>query len=206
MNKLISSSIIFALFFFALQNVKGQSPSKSSVIGINLSKLTKVNGLMINVFPKDYSDSTSFPTVNGIELGVSPITIFFPFLVAIHSIDPDFHQPLLDNIKFQHHKKINGIQVSLLNMEPTLINGVDINASGSFESKVNGITCSLIINKHHKINGLTVSIMGNHDTECNGVQVGLFNSSKKLRGFQFGLWNKNEKRSLPFINWYFGKK
>jgi len=199
---LLKFSILFFFIFGSHQKIYGQN----SIIGISPSKLKKVNGLMFNVYPMEHSDSTSFPTINGIELGVCPLTIFFPFLIAIHSIDPDFHQPLLDNIKFQNHKKINGIQVSFLNMEPTLINGIDINASGSFESKVNGLTCSMIINKHHKMNGLTIGIMGNHDTECNGVQVGLFNSSKKLRGFQFGLWNKNEKRSLPFINWYFGKK
>ena len=202
MKTLLKFSILFIIIFCFTQKINGQN----SIIGISPSKLEKVNGLMINVYPKDYSDSTNFPTINGIELGVCPLTIFFPFLIAIYSLDPDFHQPLLDHKKFQNHKKINGVHVSFFNMEPTLINGLDINASGSFESNVNGITCSLVINKHHNMNGLTIAILGNHDTKCNGVQVGLFNSSKKLRGFQFGLWNKNEKRSLPFINWNFGKK
>jgi hypothetical protein len=36
-----------------------------------------------------------------------------------------------------------------------------------------------------------------------GVQIALFNSSMNFKGIQIGLWNKNQKRSLPFINWNF---
>lgn len=36
-----------------------------------------------------------------------------------------------------------------------------------------------------------------------GVQIGAVNQAKKLKGIQFGLWNVNEKRSLPIFNWNF---
>lgn len=39
-----------------------------------------------------------------------------------------------------------------------------------------------------------------------GVQIGLVNNAAKLRGFQIGLWNTNQKRSLPLFNWCFEKE
>jgi hypothetical protein len=58
-------------------------------------------------------------------------------------------------------------------------------------------------NSHYIVNGLTIGLLGNHDVRCNGVQIGLSNASTDLRGFQLGLWNRNQSRSLPFINWSF---
>jgi hypothetical protein len=34
-----------------------------------------------------------------------------------------------------------------------------------------------------------------------GLQIGIFNASKHTKGVQLGIWNKNEKRKLPIINW-----
>jgi len=88
-------------------------------------------------------------------------------------------------------------------MEPTIVNGLDINITGSLESKTNGLTISLVMNKHYISNGLTFALIGNHDTKCNGVQIGLINSAVDLKGLQIGLWNKNQKRNMPIINWNF---
>ena len=85
----------------------------------------------------------------------------------------------------------------------TVINGLDINASGSFESVTNGVTVSAATNNHYVINGLTIATIANSDFKCHGVQIAMFNSCKDLKGLQFGLWNKNQRRSLPFINWAF---
>ena len=164
---------------------------------------------MFNYWPRNQGSKfpDNYPQINGIELNINPLGAFMPFLLTINSLDPETHQPLssenIEAINFKEYKHINGLQIGLINMEKSVINGLDINASGSFESKTNGITLSLVMNKHYVVNGVTFATIGNHDIKCNGVQIGLFNSCKDLKGIQIGLWNKNQKRSLPFINWNF---
>lgn len=171
------------------------------------SKVTHMYGFMFNFWPRDdfYNDGI-YPRIYGAEINLMPIGIFSPFVLAVHSLDPETHKPpfeTLDSIDFRKFKIIDGLQIGLINMEPSIINGLDINASGSFDSKTNGVTISGVMNKHYIVNGLTFAIIGNHDTKCNGVQIGLINSCKQLKGIQFGLWNKNQKRNLPIINWNF---
>jgi hypothetical protein len=36
-----------------------------------------------------------------------------------------------------------------------------------------------------------------------GLQIGIVNKSKNLRGIQIGIWNVNQKRKLPLLNWNF---
>jgi hypothetical protein len=179
--------------------------NRKYVIWYSPSQATQMYGIMLNFWPKDNMfKKVSYPKIYGVELNVMPIGLFMPFVLAIHSIVPETHQPLaenIDSIDFNSFKKINGIQIGLFNIEPTIICGLDINVSGSFSSKSNGLTISAVMNKHHVVNGLTFAIIGNHDTKCNGVQIGLINTCKELRGIQIGLWNKNQYRWLPIINW-----
>ena len=168
---------------------------------------TDVYGLMFNVFPKMTNSHSN--SIYGIELNISPIGFFVPFVTAIHSIDPETHQVIntdVNEINFAKYKKIYGLQIGIANLEPSVIYGLDISLSGSFESKTNGATISLVMNKHDIINGLTIAAIGNHDTYCRGVQIGLINTCRDLRGFQIGIWNKNQKRALPIINWCFSSK
>jgi hypothetical protein len=100
-------------------------------------------------------------------------------------------------------KTIYGLQIGIVNMdEGYIIYGLDISFAGN-ESVVNGAGISLLMNTHHIVNGLTVASVGNHNIICRGVQVGLINTCSKLTGLQFGLWNVNQKRKLPLINWNF---
>ncbi len=39
-----------------------------------------------------------------------------------------------------------------------------------------------------------------------GLQIGVVNKAKRLRGIQLGIWNINERRKLPLINWNFRTK
>ncbi len=171
------------------------------------SDATDVYGLMFNVFPKETGE---YPSIYGMELHLNPIGLLAPFVMIVHSIDPATHGPmshaLPDTIDYGEYKKIYGLQAGLINMEPSVIYGLDINASGSFESIVNGATISAVMNKHDIANGLTVAVIANHDIRCRGLQVSLVNTCQDLRGFQFGLWNKNQKRSLLLINWCFSAK
>jgi hypothetical protein len=194
MNKLVLISFIFCTNCF--------SQESKNFIWYGPSDATHINGLMFTFWPKEKG---KLPVINGAEINLCPVAIFFAPMLLIHSVlDKDTNQPLsqeLDN--FKDFKKVNGIQIGFGNLDKTVINGIDINLSGSFESKVNGITVSGVLNKHYLVNGLTIGPMGNHDINCTGIQIGLLNSCKNLRGIQIGLWNKNQKRKLPFINFAF---
>lgn len=212
---ILTTALLFTIQASFSQNIKSSFPGttgtvKKYVVWVSPSKATHVYGLMFNFWPRDEGNSfAKFPKIYGAEINLNPIGLFSPFITLFHSISGETHKPIaenLDSINFKGFKKINGLQIGLINMEPTVINGLDINATGSFESKTNGITISAVMNKHYFVNGITIGVVGNHDTKCNGIQIGLINSCKQLKGFQFGLWNKNQKRSLPLINWCFRTK
>ncbi len=205
MNILKHLSIWLTIFCFTIPSLLAQD-QKRCPIWVSPSTATDVYGIMLNFWPNEFT--SSYPNIYGMELNLNPIGIFVPFVLLIHSLNSESHNFIdtnIDSIDFSVYKKIYGMQIGTINLEPSFIYGLDINISGSFHSKVNGLTLSLIMNKHDIINGLTFAMMGNHDVQCRGIQIGLINSSKNLKGLQFGLWNKNQKRSLPIINWCFKK-
>ena len=198
--------ITLLIFIFTGFNLYSQADEidKKNIAWFSPSSATHVNGLMFNFWSReDTKLSNIYPVINGIEFNINPIGFFTPFIFAIHSIDPDTHQPSYESIDLTKCKKVNGLQIGLIDMEKSIINGLDINATGSFDTKTNGITLSLVMNKHYAVNGLTIAAIGNHDINCNGIQIALFNSCQELNGIQIGLWNVNQKRRLPFINWNF---
>jgi hypothetical protein len=107
--------------------------------------------------------------------------------------------------------------------EPTIvkIKGVNINSGGAVgETEVSGFYvggAATIVNKlkglsvtgvhtiSQEMRGVCVAGLRNQSKKARGFQIALFNSSWDLRGIQIGLWNKNQARSLPFINWNFKK-
>lgn len=148
--------------------------------------------------------------VNGVGLGFNGLGIFFPvlFLVNITSIDNwginDIgSDPLPDKMN-----KINGMQLSIVNMEPTVTNGLELSLSSNISapSVINGMAVSPLYNFHHTANGVVISPLANVSQKCRGVQVALINVCKNSRGIQIGFWNENEKRKLPLINWNFKNK
>jgi hypothetical protein len=200
--------IVIGLNLFGQDTISEQVDNKKYIAWYTPSKATHVYGLMFNFFPKfpDNDFIEKYPTIYGSEININPIGLFTPFVLIVHSLDPKTHYPVaesIDSISFDRFKIVHGIQIGLINMEPTIINGLDINVTGSFESKTNGLTISLVMNKHYVSNGLTFAFIGNHDTKCKGIQIGLINSAVDLKGLQIGLWNKNQKRSMPIINWNF---
>ncbi len=180
-----------------------QQVDKKYVAWYSPSQATDVYGLMFEVFPKEYP--TYFPNIYGIDFNISPIAIVSLMALTPYLLIPNMDIEQTDNT-VDMYKKIYGIQIALLNFEPSIICGLDINAICSLEdSKINGISFSPLLNKHNTVNGLSIAILSNNIQYCKGVQIGLFNTCTNLRGFQIGLWNKNSKRSLPIINWNFTK-
>lgn len=98
----------------------------------------------------------------------------------------------------------NGLLLSPFGTFTNQVNGASISVWMSMGTKINGVTCNLLWNRYEEVNGFAAGMV-NHTGIMKGIQLGLVNKTKKLSGIQIGLWNKNEKRSLPFINWNFGR-
>lgn len=202
--QLLMNSFILCSQSDSINNTNIKETDKKYIMWASPSKATHVYGLMFNVWPED---SLPFPKIYGVEFNISPIGVFAPFLVSLYSLDIPKTIHMADSMicpaNYNAFKKVNGLQVGFINLEPAIINGLEINASGSFESVTNGVTVSVATNNHYVINGLTVAVIANNDYKCRGIQIAALNTCNDLKGFQFGLWNKNQRRSLPFINWAF---
>ena len=130
---------------------------------------------------------------------------------------------------------INGISLSTFGTECDCItNGLSTGLIGQLNFQVNGISSSLFMNFAQRHNGLQlalyneayymsgvqiglsssgvhtkglqIGVIENHGEITKGVQIGLINKSNNLKGIQIGLWNVNQKRKLPLINWNFDQK
>jgi len=213
MRFFLAIALVFSFHYNYCQSPIDSQYNRSCIVGVWPSQITNVNGLMLNFWSKETTAAQltegkpKLPTTNGLEINLNPIGPFAAVMTMFHfPFEKEFRNPSKDSINYlniSNYKKINGIQLALLNMEPTKMNGIEFHLVGSIESVVNGLSISVLLSKKDKLNGLGIGVLGNFDTEVNGVQIGLINKTHKLKGIQIGLWNTNEKRSLPFINWNF---
>ena len=192
------------LFFAVTTGLSAQN--RKYVMWYSPSNAEEVYGVMFNFFPRE----ARFPdyTVYGVELDLNPLGLFFPIMLVVSGLfEPTMYRPdgnHWDGIDSSDYKKtLYGLHITSLDIEPYIINGLDIALAGSFQSVVNGAGISLIINKQDAVNGLTIAPVGNHNIYCRGVQIGLINTCSDLKGFQIGFWNVNQKRKSPLINWNF---
>ena len=106
---------------------------------------------------------------------------------------------------------MNGLNISLGNKFDNF-NGVSITGIGNISNNHNGIAIGLfngnnnlkgmnigVFNLTYELKGLHLGVI-NYAKINKGVQVGIFNRSYS-KGLQVGLWNVNNKRSFPLINW-----
>lgn len=99
-------------------------------------------------------------------------------------------------------EKVYGVSVSLTGtICNCTVNGISVGGIGQIQGRINGISFSPIsFTEVH--NGLQLAVYS-QTYKMNGIQIGFVNNSSRTRGIQLGLWNKNEKRSLPILNWNF---
>lgn len=111
---------------------------------------------------------------------------------------------------------INGLTVGGVGQSMLKVNGVSLSGLMNLVQKQNGLMIAMFndaffmngaqmgfSNKAHFAKGLQVAALNNYADDCKGLQVGLINKSIHLKGLQFGLWNVNQKRKLPIVNWCF---
>ena len=95
---------------------------------------------------------------------------------------------------------INGLNISPMGTYLLRLNGVSLNVGISLIETMNG-TCLGGFNTVYEVNGIQIGVF-NDVEEAKGIQIGvLTNRCSNLKGMQFGLWNINQKRKLPLINW-----
>ena len=199
-------TVVVTAFFLAV-TTSLSAQDRKYVMWYSPSKATDVYGVMLNFFPREVGDFPDY-SVYGVELDLNPLGLFTSMLMVFEALDPELHQPDgtvegLEKYPPAYVKKIYGLQVGTMYAAgESIIYGLDISL-WSFESTVNGASISGVMNKQYIVNGLTVATLGNHNISCHGVQIGLINTCSDLQGVQFGLWNVNQRRKLPLINWNF---
>lgn len=96
--------------------------------------------------------------------------------------------------------KGNGVSISFGN-HSAYFNGIQVGALNTINTQGAGMQLSLS-NEATNFTGIQIAAYNEGDG-IRGVQIGLTNVAKNFRGIQLGFWNKNDKRSLPLINWQF---
>lgn len=200
--------LLFNSLAYASDSLKVDSLKPRIVAASPSKNVRNVNGILFKYF--DEEENFTPKKVNGLGMGFNIIGVFLPplMLVSLPSVqgwDLDSDYAVISRQKMN---RINGVQLSLINMEPTVTNGLEINVSSNISTYAvtNGVSVSPFFNLHHEMNGVSVASFANVGQKCRGVQIGLYNKCKDFRGIQIGMWNENGKRKLPLINWNFKKQ
>jgi hypothetical protein len=118
---------------------------------------------------------------------------------------------------FLENTYVNGIDINLIANYYAQSNGISLTGLANYLGINNGLQIARLLNDCGVSNGVQVACFshaiyakGLQIGGCNiakngmkGVQIGLYNRCKNCSGIQIGLWNKNDKRSLPLVNWKF---
>ncbi|PKF74270.1 hypothetical protein [Chryseobacterium sp. PMSZPI] len=197
--------ILFSSLTYASDTLKGDSLRPKFIAGSPSKNVRNVNGILFKYY--DEEENFTPKKVNGLGMGFNFLGIFLPPLML-------FNLPSIKGWNFdddyaiicpEKMNKINGVQLSLINMEPTVTNGLEMNVSSNISTYAvtNGVSVSPFFNLHHEMNGVSVAPLANVGQKCRGLQIGLYNKCQNFRGIQIGGWNENGKRKLPLINWNF---
>ncbi|MCB0739280.1 MAG: hypothetical protein KDC92_17355, partial [Bacteroidetes bacterium] len=108
---------------------------------------------------------------------------------------------LVAGLMAQIHREVNGISTVLYMNFTQKHNGLML-AMFNDSYKMNGLQIGLG-NNGYRVNGLQIGLIGNHAYQMHGLQIGIYNMALDFKGLQLGIWNVNDKRKLPFINWSF---
>jgi hypothetical protein len=103
----------------------------------------------------------------------------------------------------QRNSQINGISATALFNYSGTHNGIQLSGITNNTSVMRGVQISIVENNIDEGAGLQLALISNVSTDFIGVQIGIFNRSENLKGIQIGLWNVNQERRMPLINWNF---
>lgn len=197
--------IILLLVFFTSTSSFGQ---KKYLLWFMPSKAQKIYGITLNPWISEDNFSKKVSIYGG-HLQFCPLAPFTILYNVNNIFRNDYFDSDLGNFDSmppqEERKIIYGINLTCCDWGFSEVYGLDLNIGASEIVDVKGVSLSGIYNINTSINGLAISLICNKNRDCTGLEIGLINNSLKLRGLQIGLWNKNQKRSLPLLNWCFKK-
>lgn len=223
-------NILTFLFFILTISAYGQVDKRKNYFPIWTFHKDSINIRGISVGLWSLDNEPRFTNTNGIKIELIGVGIVIPLLPKNPIVETD--SAFISLKQEPLSERINGLNLSALgSICHCLTNGLTAGFIGQIHFQVNGISTSFLMNftqKHngvmiaalngtyymnglqvgfsnngYKTNGLQIGFLDNNADEMKGVQIGLFNKSKKINGLQIGIWNVNQKRKLPLINWNF---
>ena len=211
----LRKGVILLVFLGSISSAYGQINKERNIFWYIPSPDTRINGIaigpMIQSLELDF-DTNLNTVVNGISFEIIGLGLLLPIAPSspIYDEDDEFYKDKnnLDSlVKSYSHPKylINGLAISPGGVAgyDVYVNGLNLSGLNTFTGKMNGVSLCLMFNISGVVNGVSIGGIGNNSIQTKGLQIGVFNKTKRLRGFQIGLWNVNNKRSLPLINWNF---
>lgn len=201
---LFAAVLLFNSLVYASDSLKPDSLKPRFIAASPSKNVRNVNGILFKYY--DEEDHFKPKKVNGLGMGFNFLGIFLPPLMLFNLQLPGNDDYVM--VPREKMNTINGLQLSLINMEPTVTNGLEINVSSNINTYAvtNGVSVSPFFNLHHEMKGVSAAPLANIGHKCRGLQIGLYNKCEDFRGIQIGGWNENGKRKLPLINWNFKKQ
>ncbi|MFS4430146.1 LA_2272 family surface repeat-containing protein [Chryseobacterium sp. GVT01B] len=201
---LFAAVLLFNSLAYASDSLKADSLKPRFIAASPSKNVRNVNGILFKYY--DEEDHFKPKKVNGLGMGFNFLGIFLPPLMLFNLQLPGNDDYVM--VPREKMNTINGLQLSLINMEPTVTNGLEVNVSSNINTYAvtNGVSVSPFFNLHHEMKGVSAAPLANIGHKCRGLQIGLYNKCEDFRGIQIGGWNENGKRKLPLINWNFKKQ
>lgn len=224
------TKILTYLFFILTMSAYGQVDERKNYFPIWTfhQDCIKVHGISVGFW--SVGSKPRYTNTNGIKIELIGVGVGIPLIPKSPIVETDSAfmklnlEPFSESINGLNlsasgsvcHCLTNGIAAGFIGQIHFQVNGLSSSLFMNFTQKLNGIMTAMLndayymngvqvgfSNHGYKTKGLQIEILRNNADEMKGLQIGLINKSIKLTGLQIGLWNVNQKRKLPFINWNF---
>ncbi len=180
---------------------------------------TTINGISFGALPQ-LNNKQRFVRTNGIRLEIPGIGLI-GFMANGSLLRNEKTDEIVNGLNISSGTigdiSYNGITLALVTQSGTENNGIAIAGLWNGMDNSNGIQIAGLLNEAIYSNGIQIAIsnsteymkgiqiggLNNANEKMVGLQIGIWNKSKNTKGIQLGLWNINEKRKLPIINWNF---
>ena len=167
----------------------------------------EVNGLAIGIAP----ETDSLLTIKGANIDIIGTNVFaFEGVFYMATFGRYFFHECAMKDTARYKKEIKNqekITVKGFNISPggnsseMKIEGFSLVGLGLGAYETKGVSIAGAFNIVYSFKGVNIAGLRNASSVGRGLQIGLSNYCKDFKGIQIGLWNRNGKRTLPFINW-----
>ncbi|WP_298777728.1 hypothetical protein [uncultured Polaribacter sp.] len=217
----MKKNVILILFFISIKIFSQNfNEKKRYIVGTFHTQNTTINGISFGAFP-EFNNKKRFVRTNGIRLEIPGLGIGAIIVNGIVDTNEETDEIInglnissgtIGNVSYngltfglfiQSGTEINGVAIAGIYNAMERLNGIQIGGFLNKSSYNNGIQIAIVNNISEYMKGIQIGIQNNVSQNMIGIQIGIFNKSNNTKGIQLGLWNINEKRKLPIINWNF---